>query len=244
MSPDPAMFSCTADGVPRPDITWLRVSNGTEMEVLEDSSTQITTTTLSDRFIMSVLTFSETQPFGSGVYVCLVTNLLGSARKMAWLTVNGNLKSITNCMQVTAYYCTADMPQFITPIKAYTVNETNPVMFECSASGIPAPTISWFRINQTVSTPLVLTNGTRSLISPPQVDNTYELPGGRGTASLVTSTLTIPATQDEDSGQYACQALNDFGNETRELELIVRGNLKTNFNSNLSCMSLFIETVR
>ena len=113
------------------------------------------------------------------------------------------------------------MPQIITPMEDYTVNETNPVIFECSASGIPASTINWFRVNQTVST--MLTNGIRSLISPPQVDYIYELPGGRGTTFLVTFTLTIPATQDEDSGQYACQAVNDFGNETREFELIVQG---------------------
>ena len=104
----------------------------------------------------------------------------------------------------------------------YVVNETNSIIFECSASGIPAPTISWFRVNQTMST--MLTNGTRSLIAPPQV-TTYELPDGRGTASLVTSTLTIPATQDDDSGQYACQAVNDFRNETRQFELIVQGKL-------------------
>ena len=91
VSPDPAMFSCTADGVPRPDITWLRVNNGTEMEVLEDSSTQITTTTLNDRLIMSVLTFNGTQPSRSGVYVCSGINLLGSAREMAGLTVNGRV---------------------------------------------------------------------------------------------------------------------------------------------------------
>ena len=91
VSPDPAMFSCTADGVPRPDITWLRVNNGTEMEVMEDSSTQITTTTLSDHLIMSVLAFNETQPFRSGTYVCSGTNLLGSVREMAGMTVNGLL---------------------------------------------------------------------------------------------------------------------------------------------------------
>ena len=91
VSPDPAMFSCTADGIPRPDITWLRVNNGTEMEVMEDSSTQITTTTLSDRLIMSVLTFNETQPSRSGVYVCSVTNLVRSTRAGAVLIVNGRL---------------------------------------------------------------------------------------------------------------------------------------------------------
>ena len=96
MSPDPAMFSCTADGVPRPDITWLRVNNGTEMEVLEDSSTQITTTTLNDRLIMSVLTFNETQPSRSGVYVCSATNLVRSIRAMAEMIVNGRLTLNTN----------------------------------------------------------------------------------------------------------------------------------------------------
>ena len=103
----------------------------------------------------------------------------------------------------------------------YTANEANSIIFECSASGIPAPTISWFRVNQTMST--MLTNDARSLIVPPQVNPIYELPDGRGTVSLVTSTLTIPATQDEDSGRYACQAVNDFGNETRQFELIVQG---------------------
>ena len=102
------------------------------------------------------------------------------------------------------------MPLISIPLEnfIYTVNETNSVPIECSASGIPAPTISWFRVNHPVF--IMLTNGTQSLISPPQVDNTYELPGGRGTAFLVTSTLTIPAPQDEDPGQYACQAVNDF----------------------------------
>ena len=89
VSPDPAMFSCTADGVPTPDITWWRVYNRTEMAVKEDPSTQITTTTLNDRLIMSVLRFSETQPSRSGAYVCRATNLLDSARASAELTVNG-----------------------------------------------------------------------------------------------------------------------------------------------------------
>ena len=92
MSADPAMFSCTADGVPRPNITWWRVyNNGTEVEVMEDSSTQITTTAQNDRLMMTALTFNETQPFRSGMYVCQATNLLDSARATAELTVNGKL---------------------------------------------------------------------------------------------------------------------------------------------------------
>ena len=124
---------------------------------------------------------------------------------------------------VTRCFCFLDVPQILTPMEGFTyiANETDTVIFECSASGIPAPTITWFRVDQTIFT--MLTDGAQSLIPPPQVNETYELPGGRGTAFLVTSTLTIPVTQDEDSGQYACQALNDFGNETRAFDLIVQG---------------------
>ena len=132
-------------------------------------------------------------------------------------------KKLTALVFFFIYLKNADLPQILTPMEniTYTVNQTNTIVFECSASGIPAPIISWFRVVQNVSSPL--NNGTQSLISPPQVNNTYELPGGRSTAFLVTSTLTIPATQDEDSGQYACQAVNDFGNETRKWELFIQG---------------------
>ena len=73
---------------------------------------------------------------------------------------------------------TVDIPRIITPMKNFTyiANEVNSIIFECSASGIPAPTISWFRIIQTMSTMLV--NSTQSLIASPQVNSTYKLPDG------------------------------------------------------------------
>ena len=228
VSPDPAVFSCTADGVPRPDITWWRANNGTEMEVMEDSFTQITTSPVNGRLIMSILIFNETQPFRSGVYVCSAANILDPARATANLAVNGRLKSTSfHHLNKTVFLIYIDIPQIITPIEnfIYTVNETNQVMFGCSASGIPTPTISWFRIDGNVST--VLVEDTKYLIAIPQVDDAYALPNGRGTAFLVTSTLTIPVTQDEDSGQYACQAVNDFGNETRAFDLVVQGKAVT-----------------
>ncbi len=113
-----------------------------------------------------------------------------------------------------------DLPQIITPAINFTVNEENPVTFNCSASGIPAPTISWFRVDQSGSTTSI--TDARFSISPSQVDNNYELSDSRGTGFLVTSQLTVSTTQDEDSGQYQCQAENDVGNITREFELIVQ----------------------
>ena len=88
VSPDPALFSCTADGVPRPTISWLRVDNGTEVDVTTDSTVQISNA-LINRTIVSNLTFNEAQPVRSGVYICVTSNMLGSATEMAQLTVNG-----------------------------------------------------------------------------------------------------------------------------------------------------------
>ncbi len=88
VSPDPALFSCTADGVPRPIISWLRVDNGTEVDVTTDSTVQISNA-LINRTIVSNLTFNEAQPVRSGVYICVTSNMLGSATEMAQLTVNG-----------------------------------------------------------------------------------------------------------------------------------------------------------
>ena len=83
------MFSCTADGVPPPDITWMRIDNGTESEIISDNSTQINNTPINDRVLMSTLTFSETQPSTSAMYRCVASNLLGLENAVAQLTVNG-----------------------------------------------------------------------------------------------------------------------------------------------------------
>ena len=84
------MFSCTAEGVPLPDITWIRIDNaGTESEVISSNSSQINNTPMSDRVLMSTLTFSEAQPSDSAMYRCVASNILGTADAVAQLIVNG-----------------------------------------------------------------------------------------------------------------------------------------------------------
>ncbi len=126
-----------------------------------------------------------------------------------------------NGLKYTAKFYT-DLPRILTPVInfTYTVNEDDPVTFNCSASGIPAPTVSWLRVGQNGSATNI--DDTRFSISQSQVDDNYELSDGRGTGFLVTSQLAISTTQDEDSGQYQCLAENDVGNTIRDFELIVQ----------------------
>ena len=101
----------------------------------------------------------------------------------------------------------------------YTVNMSDTVTFECVATGIPAPSITWFRngteLNSTInprvtfdnpSTPMSAMDGAGEMI--------YE----------VTRTVSISMSVDGDSGIYECRASNDAspGMDAMEFELIVQ----------------------
>ncbi len=104
----------------------------------------------------------------------------------------------------------------------YRVNQSFPVTFECSATGIPAPYINW------------LLNGVRledlpaynSRISLSDHSQPMEVETENGTNYSAERTLILTNTTDEDSGNYTCEA---FNNNTRtpaviqDFELFVRG---------------------
>ena len=97
----------------------------------------------------------------------------------------------------------------------YTVNLTDTATFQCVATGIPAPSITWFR------------NGTELDSSDPRV--TFNDPSGELTTDgqgemifEVTRTLTLGMSEDEDSGSYECRASNDAGEDWESFELVVQ----------------------
>ena len=102
----------------------------------------------------------------------------------------------------------------------YTVNEADTVTFECSATGIPPPTITWLRngmeLNDTTNSRVTVGDSTEMNFTR---DNDGE------TVSVVTRTLNLVNTTDDDSGMYTCMATNDAnpGSSTTDFELIVQG---------------------
>ena len=101
----------------------------------------------------------------------------------------------------------------------YTVNETGTVTFECSATGIPPPTITWLRNG------MELTDSRVTIGNPVEMDFTRANDGE--TVSMVTHTLNLINTTDGDSGMYTCMASNDPdpGVDTVDFELIVQSKL-------------------
>ena len=119
------------------------------------------------------------------------------------------------CMVSIARLCyftwfSAVVPSIASNTSVYTTNETAPVTFQCSSTGIPAPSISWYR-NGTA-----LVNNTRiSISSPLTVLLEFDL-------YQVTQTLTITNTADTDSGNYSCVGNNTAGTDSNGFELIIQ----------------------
>ena len=86
-------------------------------------------------------------------------------------------------------------------------------MFQCTATGIPAPDINWYR-NGTV---LSYSGDSQILVSSP---SQQLLSSG---VYQVTQTLTIANTTVSDSGYYSCVGNNSVGMDTSTFVLTVRG---------------------
>ena len=99
------------------------------------------------------------------------------------------------------------------------MNEGIPATFECTATGIPGPDITWRRDSDSNSTlDLRVTLGMHT--TPVPVSTSV------GTIFSVSRQLTLSNTEDSDSGLYFCQASNgeaDNLNVDVPFVLFVRG---------------------
>ena len=103
----------------------------------------------------------------------------------------------------------------------YVVNETFPVIFTCTATGILPPTIQWLREEFLLDPSINDTLNSRFQLAAPVVNRT------KGAVSVVMRMLLINSAMDSDNGTYTCRANNSAigGDDQENFELYVQGML-------------------
>ena len=236
--PNIAEFVCNAIARPRPTITWYTDDGMSRALLVSSVNATIMEQETGDRELTSTLAISPTTPSDATDYVCVAENVVDTDEMNAMLTVHG--KPACMCvlynkrLNVSAYFSTQllHFSYAVTPIVTsvypevgqmnYTVNETDTVTFECSATGIPPPTITWLRNGMELND---MTDSRVTVGDPMEMDFTRDNDGE--TVSIVTRTLNLINTTDGDSGTYTCMATNDAdpGSDTMDFDLIVQSKL-------------------
>uniref|UniRef100_A0A8C3N479 Hemicentin-1 n=1 Tax=Geospiza parvula TaxID=87175 RepID=A0A8C3N479_GEOPR len=159
---------CEVRSLPPPIITWAK-----EMQLISPFSPRHT-------FLPSgSMKISETQVSDSGMYVCVATNIAGNVTQSVKLSVHVP-------------------PRIQRGPRVLKVQAGQQVELPCSAQGIPAPSVSWFR-----GTSAVPTDGGKFLQSPD-------------------GALAISSVQLPDAGIYTCVATNSAGSDTAEVTVQVQ----------------------
>ena len=96
VSPNPAVFTCVADGVSTPVITWWRRESSNSLTQLSSDGINVTISdrNLDSRTRQSNLTIFQSQPVDTVEYVCVATNEIASDTASAVLTVYGKYNAI------------------------------------------------------------------------------------------------------------------------------------------------------
>ena len=205
IQPADASFTCAANAVPLPTIQWMR--NGTTLS--SGSDYNIVTTTNSATDISSTLTVVSSTPLDAGDYYCVAANNISTNSTSATLTVH--------------------VVPTISSMDNYTATENGSVSFQCTGTGVPAPSITWYR------------NGSQ-LLNNSQTTITINSPRQDGATLIyeVIGVLRIMPVYDNDSDTvYTCTASNIAGNVTDQFGLDVFGKQRKKimtiiFNSSLS----------
>ena len=109
-----------------------------------------------------------------------------------------------------------------------TVNQSMVAEFDCSAAGIPAPDIFWFRVFDNGNV-VELTTAGRVIVTQLQPDDNFLLEDRR-IVSQVNSTLILMNSVDGDSGTYRCVARNNASGDgvMQDIQLVIQGTYYNN----------------
>ena len=113
---------------------------------------------------------------------------------------------------------------FFAPVGGYFVNETFAVTFLCNATGIPPPTIQWYR-DQTLLSGTIGSDFSGTELNSRVVVDDPNVQSSLGEVSTVSRSLTVMNAMDGDTGTYRCEATNEAmnGTDMEEFELFVQG---------------------
>ena len=93
-------------------------------------------------------------------------------------------------------------------------------MFECTATGMPPPTISWYRnateLGEGLDPRITLSNQSEPLL----------VSSDGGVLYSVSRSLQLENAADNNSGFYSCTASNIIDDSDKDFELIVQGQYK------------------
>ena len=230
VSPGNTTFTCVAEGLPRPTISWfITVPDGSLVELPRNDSVLglsiADTTGPGDRVTMSVISITNILPFLGVTYTCVVSNEVSTEVAAANLTVQSKCKPLWLEMYSMMNIPSPAVPEIVAPPEGLvlTVDQFQPVTFTCTAAGTPLPEISW--IQQINGEDFTLVAGASITIDSPVVTAEFMLSDGRGVVMGVNRSLTMMAVLAEDSGRYFCIANSTTGEVRRGFDLVVKGEL-------------------
>ncbi|XP_022800177.1 muscle, skeletal receptor tyrosine-protein kinase-like [Stylophora pistillata] len=180
-------FNCTATGIPTPAISWMKNNNSS------DVTSNVRANVQGDKNNHSRLIITEVKKEDSGRYQCVATNSAGKRTSSEAFLHTEDLEKVSPPE-------TTNAPHFLFPeIAENPMNQSvfigSNVTFNCTATGIPTPAISWMKNNNSSE----VTSNVRANVQGDKNNH---------------SRLIITEVKKEDSGRYQCVATNSAGKRT------------------------------
>ncbi|KAK6753136.1 hypothetical protein RB195_012624 [Necator americanus] len=172
------ILTCVVTGVPQPNITWFKDG---ERLIGKDVKCENGVCTL---------TLSKASIRDAGTYVCEAENIHGSAR-------SHSIVEVTPPPEKEHF-----APKFIELLANRSVFENEEIVLECSVTGKPTPTITWYK------------DGLKLMFENRMLHYTDR----KGITRL-----NIMKATPRDSGEYTCEAANPLGKDFTHSHVHVNG---------------------
>ncbi|CAF0818885.1 unnamed protein product [Didymodactylos carnosus] len=164
----PAVLECTFSGFPKPDVTWFK--DNVPLTSTPDKRIEVR----EDKPNVHSLHINRSQLDDKSTYTCKAKNRFGETEAKINLNVN--------CIKPTIVQ---DLNE------QQTVDKNKPLVLQAQITGIPTPTVKWFKGNDEI------------LPTNKDYQITFD--------NKQTYTLTVPSCQPEHQAEYSCQATNPGG---------------------------------